>query len=98
MKFNLKKILTVIITSIRVFNLSASARLYSEIETMENIVDLGLKGSSACLMDYATGEVLYEVNSHEKLEPASVTKIMTLLLAFEALEEKKLHVLKYLLH
>ena len=38
------------------------------------------------LMEKTTGEVLYEENSHEKLEPASVTKVMTMLLTMEALD------------
>lgn len=41
---------------------------------------------SAILMEQATGEILYEKNAHERLAPASVTKIMTLLLVMEALE------------
>ena len=41
---------------------------------------------SAILMDAATGTVLYEKNANEKLPPASVTKVMTLLLVMEALE------------
>ncbi|EEG78294.1 D-alanyl-D-alanine carboxypeptidase family protein [Dethiobacter alkaliphilus] len=41
------------------------------------------------LMDVGSGEVLYENNIHEQLYPASVTKIMTMLLAMEALEEGK---------
>ena len=65
---------------------ASSAKLYSEIAVMGNTVDLGLTAGSACLMDSATGEILYEHNSHEKLEPASVTKIMTLLIAMEALD------------
>ena len=43
-------------------------------------------GKSACLMDVATGTVLYEKNAHEKLAPASVTKIMTMLLIMEAID------------
>jgi D-alanyl-D-alanine carboxypeptidase (penicillin-binding protein 5/6) len=39
------------------------------------------------LMDVGSRQVLYESNAHEKLYPASVTKIMTMLLAMEALEE-----------
>ena len=35
---------------------------------------------SALLMDAATGTILYEQNPHEKLAPASVTKVMTMLL------------------
>lgn len=41
---------------------------------------------SAILVERTSGTVLYEKNSHEKLAPASVTKIMTMLLTVEALE------------
>ena len=41
---------------------------------------------SALLMDVATGTVLYEQNPHEKLPPASVTKVMTMLLIMEAID------------
>lgn len=49
-----------------------------------------LKSKSACLMDSSTGQVLYEYNSHEKLRPASVTKVMSLLLIMEALDSGKI--------
>ncbi len=45
---------------------------------------------SCVLMDSATGTVLYEQNADEQLAPASVTKIMTLLLVMEALERGQL--------
>ena len=45
---------------------------------------------SAILMDAATGTILYEKNAHEKLAPASVTKVMTLLLVMEALESGRI--------
>ena len=45
-----------------------------------------VKAKSAVLMDVATGTVLYESNSHEALPPASVTKVMTLLLIMEAID------------
>lgn len=45
---------------------------------------------SAILMDASTGTVIYEKNSHDKLPPASITKIMTMLLTVEALDEGKL--------
>ena len=51
---------------------------------------LELSGKSAILMDAVTGTVLYEKNADDKLAPASVTKIMSLLLIFEALDEGKL--------
>jgi D-alanyl-D-alanine carboxypeptidase (penicillin-binding protein 5/6) len=49
-----------------------------------------LQAKSAILMDYDTGTVLYEKNPHEKLPIASVTKVMTILLALEAIDEGKL--------
>lgn len=45
---------------------------------------------SAVLMDSATGTVLYEKNPDEALPPASVTKIMTLLLVMEAIDSGKM--------
>jgi len=44
---------------------------------------------SAVLMDYATGKVLFEKNADKELPPASVTKVMTLLVAMDALEQGK---------
>ncbi len=52
--------------------------------------DLDVAGKSAVLMDAATGTVLYEKNSHEKLPPASVTKVMTMLLIMEAIDSGKI--------
>lgn len=45
---------------------------------------------SALLMDYDTGIVLYEMNPHEKMPPASITKVMTMLLVMEEIESGKL--------
>ena len=47
-------------------------------------------GKSALLMDAATGTVLYEHNAHEPLAPASVTKVMTMLLIMEAIDAGKI--------
>ena len=55
-----------------------------------NAVDLDVGGKSALLMDVATGTVLYEKNAHEKLAPASVTKVMTMLLIMEAIDDGKI--------
>ena len=61
----------------------------------ENTVDsedaLSLAAPSAILMEADTGTILYEKNPHERLRPASVTKIMTLLLIFEALDNGQIH-------
>lgn len=53
-------------------------------------VDLAPGARSAILMDANTGTVIYEKNSHDKLPPASITKIMTMLLTVEALDEGRL--------
>ncbi len=47
---------------------------------------LNLESGGAILIEQKTGEVLYEHNPHEKLRPASVTKVMSLLLIMEALD------------
>ncbi len=47
---------------------------------------LSLSCASAVLMEKETGTLLYEQNAHEQLEPASVTKVMTLLLVMEAVD------------
>lgn len=52
--------------------------------------DLDIKAKSAVLMEVSTGKILYEQNSHEKLLPASVTKVMTMLLIMEALENNRI--------
>ena len=54
-------------------------------------VDLNLNAKSALLMDVATGTVLYEKECHERLAPASVTKVMTMLLIMEALDNGRIH-------
>ena len=47
-------------------------------------------GKSAALMDVATGTLLYESDSHVRLAPASVTKVMTMLLIMEAVDSGKI--------
>ena len=49
-------------------------------------VELDLEAPSVLLMEKTTGEILYAKNEHQKLEPASVTKVMTLLLTMEAID------------
>lgn len=48
--------------------------------------DFGITAKSALLMEASTGVVIYEMNADEQLSPASITKIMTLILIFEALD------------
>ena len=49
-------------------------------------VELEIEAPSVLLMEKETGQILYAQNEHQTLEPASVTKVMTLLLTMEAIE------------
>lgn len=51
---------------------------------------LNLESPSAILIEQSTGQVLYEHNCHESLRPASVTKVMSILLIMEAIDEGKI--------
>lgn len=78
-----KRILSIfiLITAIIVLNLPIVVNSDNEIS---------LNCRSALLMEASTGEIIYEMNSHDKLEPASVTKIMTMLLTMEALDSGRI--------
>lgn len=52
---------------------------------------LTLQSRSACLMEPITGKILFEKNADEQLRPASVTKIMTLLLIFDEIKKDTIH-------
>ena len=69
--------------------LSVALPIYSAPSETET-VNLSLNCKPAILMEASTGEVLYEQNADEALPPASVTKIMTLLLVMEAIEAGKI--------
>ena len=58
--------------------------------TPVSAANLEVAAKSALLMDMATGTILYEQNAHEKLPPASVTKVMTMLLIMEAIDSGKI--------
>ena len=63
---------------------------FSSLLPRAGAVDLEVGGKSALLMDAATGTILYEKNAHEALPPASVTKVMTMLLIMEAIDSGKI--------
>ena len=52
--------------------------------------DLKMESGGAILVEQHTGQVLYEHNMHEKLRPASVTKVMSILLIMEAVDSGKI--------
>lgn len=63
-----------------------------EAETAKDTAGTGVEihAPSAVLMEKTTGKIIYEKDADTKRAPASVTKIMTMLLIFDALEEKKI--------
>lgn len=62
----------------------------NETEEKTSEPDLQITSQSAVLIEGSTGTILYEKNKDERRFPASITKIMTLLLIFEALEDGKI--------
>lgn len=64
-------------------NLSSIENTAEKTSLIDENASLNIIGESAILMDASTGEILYEKNMHEQLYPASITKLMTVLLAFE---------------
>ncbi len=70
--------------------LIAVALLFISSFTYSSANEFDLNVKSAILIDAGSGKVLYEKNSHQKLPPASVTKIMTMLLTMEAIERNQI--------
>jgi D-alanyl-D-alanine carboxypeptidase (penicillin-binding protein 5/6) len=80
----MKKIICVLIAVIMLMSMPVISF------AQEQTVAGNLSAKSAILMEISTGKVLMELNPDEKLSPASITKVMTILLVFEALEEGKI--------
>ena len=78
---NMKKYLAILLG---IFIFSQTCYVASAEDAME------LSAKTAIIMEAETGKVLYEKEADQALPPASVTKVMTLLLIFDALEEGKI--------
>jgi D-alanyl-D-alanine carboxypeptidase (penicillin-binding protein 5/6) len=70
--------------------LLVAALLLSVLPMGARAANIQVKAKSAVLMDVETGTVLSEQNAHEPLAPASVTKVMTMLLIMEAIDSGKI--------
>lgn len=77
---------TMIITNITNITLAEEKAEPTKVES-----NLQVNARSAVIMDANSGKVIYEQNGNEKLAPASVTKIMTLLLIYDAVSQKKIN-------
>ena len=83
----MKKFLCVAISIIFILSMSVTG---FAVDNENNTVAGDLSAKSAILMEVSTGTVLMELNPDEKLSPASITKVMTILLTFEALDSGKI--------
>ncbi|MBR5115302.1 MAG: D-alanyl-D-alanine carboxypeptidase [Oscillospiraceae bacterium] len=93
-----KRLLAAALAAVFVFALAGAASAdepfdeneWDAVETIAQVSDIALAVPSALLMERETGTVIYELNAHERRAPASVTKVMTLLLVTEAVERGEL--------
>ena len=74
----------------RIFAIVLSLALVCSFLPSAGAEGLDIPAPSAILMDAATGTILFEKNADERLPPASVTKVMTLLLVMEALDSGRI--------
>ena len=79
-------LLSLLLAAIASLNAAPFTAVAAEMPNVLEEGSLDVQAKSAVLMDVNTGTVLYEQNAHEELPPASVTKVMTMLLALEAAE------------
>ena len=75
----------------QIINTSTDQDGESVIVTAAVDAQLNLSSTAAVLIEGSTGTIIYEKNKDERLKPASITKIMTLLLIFEALDTGLIH-------
>ena len=71
-------------------NNTSSNDILQTVSSVEDNNSLNLESGSAILIEQKTGKVLYSHNSHEQLRPASVTKVMSILLIMEAIDSGKI--------
>ncbi len=81
----MKRLASILISFLLIYSLLPLSVVAEEKKT-----ELAEDSKSAILIERDTGTVLYEKNSHEKLPPASMTKIMTILLVMEAIDSGQL--------
>lgn len=76
--------------SVYVWSNNTSATTLQTVSSVEDNNSLSLESGSAILIEQTTGKILYSHNIHEQLRPASVTKVMTILLIMEAIDGGKI--------
>lgn len=90
----MKKIIILLSCFLILFPMAIRAEESTDTNVEENNdanVSLAQNAKSAILIDASTGQILFEKNSHEKLAPASMTKIMSMLVIVESIEKGIIH-------
>ncbi|MFF2887656.1 D-alanyl-D-alanine carboxypeptidase family protein [Paenibacillus sp. NPDC057967] len=90
MKRSVASLIAIVMTCTLMLPAAALAEEKAPQQQSAGTIDLAPSARSSILMDADTGTIIYEKNSHDRLPPASITKIMTLLLVMEALDEGKI--------
>ena len=80
----MKKILSLMICLLIIPGLVLAAETKAVVKTSTNLAE---NAKSAIMIEASSGKVLFDKNSHEKLPPASMTKMMSMLLIVEAVED-----------
>jgi D-alanyl-D-alanine carboxypeptidase (penicillin-binding protein 5/6) len=88
-KKNILKLFSIITCIVFILNFNLSC-IFAKNNYEPKALNIQTAATSAILLEQSTGRILYEKNSHERMSPASITKVMTLLLAMEAIEKGKL--------
>lgn len=89
---DIKKIVALVlcVVQIEVIILGLTPFIHAKAETNEQNSGINLESESAILMEASTGMIIYEKDADKSLAPASITKIMTLILIFDAINEGKI--------
>lgn len=82
-----KRVFLILLTTILFNPIIAFAEEEEKKNKTDETLDLAKEAKSAILMEQDTGKILYSKNENEKLPPASMTKVMTLLLIMEAIDK-----------
>ena len=90
---DIKKIVALVlcVVQIEVIILGLAPFIHAKAETAEQSSGINLESESAILMEASTGMIIYEKDADKSLAPASITKIMTLILIFDAINDGKIH-------
>ncbi|MBU5482905.1 D-alanyl-D-alanine carboxypeptidase [Clostridium sp. MSJ-11] len=86
MKIKFKKIISLL----SLFTFLTVQGAYLPLKVKAEGEGINVEASSAILIEPTSGKIIYEKNPHEKLAPASVTKVMTMLIAMEAIDSGKI--------